>query len=287
MHDLDRIQRWVQAVIMSPGGARAGVASAEARSLIDVGPAQVERVVRRSRALSALERLDIYHRAYFGRLVDCLREEFPVLCRALEDEAFDEFAVDYLQKYPSRSYTLNHLGANFPRFLAETRPPDEGDGVSWPDFIIDLATLELTYSEVFDGPGTEGQPLLDAARLGAIPPERWPEARLVPVACLRLLRLRFPVHRYFRAARAGKEPPVPAARPTHLAITRRDYVVRRYPLSKGQSTLLAALAAGRPVGEAIREAARALGRGRDRAARLTKWFRDWTAEGFFQAARLP
>ena len=83
MHNLDQIQRWMQTVIMSQGGAGAGVASASARKIIDVAPEDVERVVTPSRALSGLERLDIYHRAYFARLLDCLREEFPVLMHAV------------------------------------------------------------------------------------------------------------------------------------------------------------------------------------------------------------
>src|SRR6516162_5491651 len=123
MRDLDRLQRWLQSVITHPGGVAAGVASDEARRLIDVAPADAGRVVTRSRALTALERLEIYHRAYHARLLECLREEFPVLEHALGRDVFDQFALGYLQKYPSHSYTLNQLGTCFPQFLAESRPP--------------------------------------------------------------------------------------------------------------------------------------------------------------------
>src|SRR5260370_15904159 len=132
---------------MTPHGVHAGVGSDDARRAIDVSAEAVEGVVTRSRSLTALERLDIYHRAYFARLVECLRDEFPVLVHALGEDAFDAFALNYLQRYPSRSYTLNHLGTRFPHYLAETRP-DDGDALSWPDFLIDLATLELTFGEV-------------------------------------------------------------------------------------------------------------------------------------------
>jgi hypothetical protein len=200
MHDLAQIQRWMQAVLMHPAGAAEGIASAEARQAIDLPLDQAERVVTRSRSLSGLERLAIYGRAYYARLLDCLRESYPVLFHALGEDAFGAFALDYLQKYPSRSYTLNDLGASFPRYLRESRPADE-PGPSWPDFIIDLAALEWTYNEVFDGPGAEGQRLLGAEQLRSVPPERWPEARLVPVPCLRVLALRYPVHTYYTAVR--------------------------------------------------------------------------------------
>jgi hypothetical protein len=294
MHDLEQIQRWMQTVIMHLNGVESGVASAEARRLIDVAPTEVEQVVTRSRALAALDRLEIYNRAYFARLVECLREEYPVLLHALGDEAFDSFAVGYLYEHPSRSYTLNHLGTHFPRYLEESRPTSLRVQVggaprpNWPDFLIDLARLELTFNEVFDGPGVEGQRLLEVERVLQVPPARWPEARLVPVPCLRLLALRHPVHRYFRAVRKKRKPPIPRPVETFLAVTRRRYVVRRYQLSRLQYVLLDELVAGQSVGEAIEKTAEAAGSELDELAdHLREWFRNWTAEGFFQAIETP
>jgi hypothetical protein len=285
--DLGQIQRWMQAVLMHPVGVAAGVASAEARRHLDVGPDGAEKVVTRSQALTAVERLEIYAYAYYARLLECLREEFPVLMHALTQEIFDAFAVGYLQAYPSRSYTLLRLGANFPRFLAETRPEEGGgEGLSpdWPDFLIDLATLELTFNEVFDGPGVEGERLLDADQLRAIPAEGLAKARLVGVSCLRLLPLRYPVHRYFTAVRRSQDPVPPAAAETYLAVTRRRYVVRHYELSPPAYQLLRALLAGQSVGEAIERAAEAAGHDLDGfGGKLRTWFHDWAAEGFFRA----
>jgi hypothetical protein len=291
MRKLDQVQRWMQAVITHAGGSHEGVVSEEAQAEIAIQPAAIETVVTRSRALTALERLDIYNRAYFARLIECLREEFPVLLHALGDEAFDQFAVGYLQKYPSRSYTLNDLGTHFPRYLAESRPQealDDGSEMAWSQFVIDLATLELTFNQVFDGAGVEGQALLQADDLQRIPPERWPDARLVPVCCLRLLRLDYPVHKYFSAVRKKQNPRLPKHARTHLAVTRRQFVVRRYELSRVQWVLLQALVAGKAVGEAIRLTAETSGPGLSRLAdRLHQWFANWTAEGFFQSVEQP
>jgi hypothetical protein len=286
--DLEQIQRWMQAAIMHPVGVAEGIASAEARRHIDVGPDEAEKVVTRSKALTAVERLAIYGYAYYARLLDCLRDEFPVLKHALGDEVFDAFAAEYLEQYPSRSYTLFHLGLNFPRFLAETRPDRDGDGsaaVAWPDFLIDLATLELTFNEVFDGSGVEGEDLLDAGRLQAIAPERLLDARLVGVPCLRLLALRYPVHRYFTAVRRHEEPSLPEPAETYLAVTRRRYMVRHYELSRPAYQLLHALLAGESLGQAISRALRAAGPDLDRMPyNLWTWFHDWAAEGFFREA---
>jgi hypothetical protein len=284
MRELDQLQRWMQTVVMHMGGAAEGVASAEARQRIDVGPEDVEKVVLPSTQLSGLERLEIYNRGYFARLVDCLREEFPVLRHALGEEAFDQFAVDYLQKYPSQSYTLNQLGARFPDYLAESRPAEDQESHKWPDFLIDLAKLELVYNEVFDGPGVEDQALLDPEQLRAIAAESWPEVRIVPVCCLRLLAFQFPVHKYFAGVRKKKNPRFPRPVDSFLAVTRRRYIVRRYELTRAQYVLLSALAAGQPVGQAIFATARVADFDTDElAAKLRRWLYSWAAEGLFQA----
>jgi hypothetical protein len=290
-HDLGQTLRWMQAVLMHPSGVEEGIASDEARRVIDVGPDEAEAVVTRSRAQSAVERLSIYSYAYYARLLECLREEFPVLMHALTQEVFDSFAVGYLQAYPSRSYTLLQLGANFPRYLTETRPEDGEDNdlpADWPDFLIDLATLELTFNEVFDGPGVERESPLDPELLRAIPAERFYESRLVGASCLRLLPLRYPVHRYFTAVRRHEDPEPPAAAETYLAVTRQHYVVRHYELSPPAYHLLRALLAGESVGRAIGRTVEETNPDLNRFPNdLRTWFRDWAAESFFRAIQFP
>lgn len=286
-HGLGRLQQWMQAVIIHPQGVREGIASSEARRHIDIEAAQVGEVIRPSQALSSVERLHIYGNAYYARLLECLGQEFPALKHAVGDEAFAVFAFGYLQRYPSQSYTLADLGRRFPAYLCETRPTVEADQAGqsgWPDFLIDLATLERTYSEVFDGPGPEDGQILKPDDLAAIPAEEWPVARLVLVPCFRLLRPRFAVHEYASAVRRHEAPSPPQAEATYLAITRRDYVVRRYPLLREQYELLAALVEGLPVGEAILRAVESSAANLDTlAAQLQGWFRQWAAAPFFRA----
>jgi hypothetical protein len=285
MHDLDQLQRWMQTVLMHPGGVEHGMTSPQAREVIDVEPAQAECVVTRSQSLGALERLAIYNRAYFARLLECLRESFPVLAHTLGEDAFDSFSIDYLQRFPSRSYTLNHLGKDFPHYLAASRPTEEDTPVpNWPDFVIDLARLEWTYGEVFDGPGIEGQPTLDIEALRSISAEQWPQTLVIPVPCLRLLELRYPVHRYYSAVRRKQTVEVPEPGETLLAITRQNFVIRRFELSRPQFVLLEALTAGLPIGTAVGRSAESAGDvGYEFARLLRKWFRLWTAERLFLA----
>ena len=290
MHALDQLQRWMQTAVMHPDGVVSGMNSDEARRHIDAGAANVEQVLTRSRALSAVDRLAIYGSAYYARLLECMREEFPATAHCLGEETFDGFAAAYLQDYPSRSYTLCQLGTNFPRFLVETRPArEEGEPeVSWPEFLADLARFEWTFSEVFDGPGLEGKEVLGPAQVEAVPPERWPEARLVPSPCLRLLTFHFPVQEYHAAVRAGEKPGLPEPAETPLAMTRRRYVVHHSVLSGPEYRLLSALAGGQSVGAAIERVAQTADADLDPlAANLHQWFRRWAAAGYFERVELP
>ena len=281
---LDVVQRWFQAVVTHPEGIEGGAASAEAQRLIHLKRGELEAVIRRSRNLTAAERLSIYANAYYARLLECLASYFPVLQRALGEEVFESFAFEYLQRYPSKSYTLDRLGESFARFLAETRPEEPAE-LGWPDFLVDLALLEWNVTRVFDGPGVEHQPLLTPEALQSIPPERFGEARLAPVPCLRLLQFRFPVNAYFTAMRQaaeGEDLAVPEPAPERVALSRRDFVVRRFALTAAQHALLEKVVAGATVGEAIAAAAAASDLDDDAlASELRSWFQLWAAEGFF------
>lgn len=259
---LDQIQRWMQTVIQQPDGNEAD---------------QIDRHIQPSRALSSRDRLQIYANAYVARLLEVLRGEFPALAAVVGEELFAGFALSYVQAHPSTSYTLAELGAKFPQHLARTRPPLETDAPDWADFLIDLATLERLYCEVFDGPGTEDLPPL---ALGNIDTDRWPDCRLVFAPCVRLIRLRFPVHEVITAVRRGDSVAMPSASPTWLVITRREFVVRRQAVTDGEFRLLSLLHAGASVEDTL---AQWFTETPDESPPLHDWFQRWTRAGYFSA----
>ena len=58
-------------------------------------------MVRSGGAASAQRRFDIYVNAYRTRLIDALRANYPVLHRALGDDAFESLAQAYIAAHPS------------------------------------------------------------------------------------------------------------------------------------------------------------------------------------------
>lgn len=285
---LDSLQRWVQEVITHPDGIIAGLDSETAKKQIDVDASQVEQVVERSSRLGSAERLAVYGNAYFARLIECLGDEFPATQFALGEDAFQSFAMGYIQESPSSSYSLNFLGERFPQYLKDTRPTDVPKP-GWPDFLIDLTSLERTYAEVFDGPGPENLTTLKPEDLQSIPPERVSDIQFVPVPSLRLMELSFPVHEYVTAVRRDRSPEIPLPTETLLVITRREYIVRRGAVSRAEYQLLQAIIDGNTLGESIAIAADEMPEGSDDefAANLSQWFHHWASAGWFIRVELP
>ena len=280
--NLDQLQRWMQTVISWPGGVEAGIASEAAQSNISLETSELETVVTASSRQTSLERMGIYANAYYARLLECLSEEYPALVCAMGKTAFGAFSMEYLQEYHPTSYTLCELGAHFPQFLREHKPPTEENEANWTDFLIEIATLERVYSEVFDGPGIEQETLLTAEALNSIEPDEWPEISLKMAPCFRLMQFQFPVHEFITNVRKGNTPQIPEQQITCLAITRRNYIVRREVITQAEFFLLSKLQQGLNVGDAITHFAESdLVEPEEFGAILHEWFKHWTTAAFF------
>lgn len=252
---LDRLQAWMQAVVTDPRGAALAV-----EDTLEAG--SVETLVTPSQHLTALERLEIYNRAYRARLLECFRVEFPALRHACGEELFRLFVDSYLDAQPPHSYTLGRLGEGFVAYLRTSRPDaDFAEDERWPwaDFLVELATLERTRLEVYDGEGAEGRGLLSANDLLGMPRSAFLALQIETVPGLCLLDMRYPVDEYLLAFRRGEEPSIPDPDPCALAIHRHDWVVRLNRLLPGESDLLAALQEGETVGRAIERVAERTG----------------------------
>lgn len=271
--ELPRLQRWMQAVVVHRGDVEDAIASEHARA--ELAPERLGDVVLPSATLSAAERVGVYHGMYLLRMEEALAADYPLVARFLGD-GFGELAAEYVDRFPSTSYTLNRLGDHLPRFLAE-RPERPAAA-----FLHDLARFEFAMTEVFD---EAESPTLSTADLEAVPPEAWEAARLRPIAALRLLELEHAVLPHLKAYHRDQPPPAPRRRPTRVAVYRRQYSVLRLELDRSQAALLTALTDGVPLGEALAGAISASPSPR-RQAKVFSWFRTWISEGLFSAVEV-
>ena len=268
--ELERLQHWMQKVVVPSGTVEEAIESDGAVREIPSG--RLTEVVLPSHSMSSAERIGVYHEMYLMRMEEALETDYPVIRYHLGDHQFAHLVGEYVQRYPSTSYTLNRLGDHLPQFFL-----DEPD---WPEaaFLHDLARLELAKTEVFD---EEEPPVLGAADLEAVPPEMWDESRLLPVPAFRLLKFKHAVIPNLVAYHEDRPSPSPRRRATWVALYRRDYSVLRLELTRAEYDLLHAIVGGAALGEALATAAAS--RSPRQQARVFRWFRTWISEGLFTA----
>jgi len=272
---LERLQAWMQAVIVHPGTTDEALAQPENEAAVP--PARLEQVILPSSTLTSQERLAIYQGMYPLRMAEALQSDYEALQHFLGDERFEQLVQAYVQVYPSRSYTLNRLGDHLPAFVLEA------PGLARRDFLHDLARLELAISDVFDSPET---PALTTEAIAAIAPEDWERARLTTIDAFRLVAMRYNANDYLQSVRDDDhQHPRPKLKASWLAVYRRDYDVYRLELTRPAHDLLADLAAGARLGEALTAAIKR-GRPKPQEQQLSRWFRQWMAGGIFRAVQI-
>lgn len=218
MSDKNRaLQEWMLKTITNPQGVAVGTA--------------IETTVRPSATLSEVERLNVYHVAYFERLLQVFETEYPALTHLLGNELLRHFGLTYLQDHPPKSYTLQELTADFPAFLERTSPAAPDAPASWEHLILEIAKVERLFSQVFCGPGFENEPEHHLA-----PGEIANAYQLNP--SLHPLSLQFPVHEYIAAVRRGELPDLPAPRKCYVLMYRKNWSVKFLEVSKHQFNLL-------------------------------------------------
>jgi putative DNA-binding protein len=231
-------------------------------------PAPADRFILPSRTLRPEQRVRIYVDAYLARLIEALEEDFPAVARVVGRRTFHALCRAYLERYPSRSYSLNPLGRRLPEILAD-RPRAR-----------DLARVEVAMSEVFDA---EQAAPLKPSDFGTLTPEKLARARLSFVPAFRLLELDTAANPTIDAVRQDREtlPPLKRKR-SWMAVYRKDFQVWRLDLEEPAFSALLSLHRGRPVSQAVAAAARVwTGRPEALQSQIRRWFGEWVSEGFF------
>ena len=268
--ELTRLQRWMQEVVFHPGTVEEAINSDSA--VLEIPSDRLSEVVLPSRSMTSAERVGVYHGMYLMRMEEALETDYPVIRYHLGDHQFSHLVREYVQRYPSTSYTLNRLGDHLPQFFVDQ--PD------WPQapFLHDLARLELAMTEVFD---EHESPILGAEEIETVPPEAWETAHLRPITALRLLAFKHSVIPNLVAFHQDRPSPGPRRRACWVVLYRRDYSVLRLELSRAEYDLLQAIVDGAPLGEALATAAAS--KSERQQAKVFRWFRTWISEGLFTA----
>lgn len=282
------LQRRMAAAVMQPLTATEGMRRS--------ATPEAEALVKPNDRLSSFERLEIYNRQYWFRVLSCFGEDFPGLRAIVGGQGFEKLSRAYLADCPSVSFTLRNLGSRLEAWLRD-HPEHLG---AQPELALDMVRLEWAHVEAFDGLVA---PPLTLADLESAEDELAFE--LQPY--LQLLELRYgvddlliEVRRYqgdsstaANSARIGqlrhrvRRYSLPEALPVYLAVHRFEDSVYYKRLEREAFLVLQSLSAKQQLDEALANAfaGNSLSEA-DQLAALQNWFANWAELGWFcRAAR--
>ena len=267
---LENLQALLYRLITAPEGVAAGL-DAE-RPPEPHTPGDLALLIESDDRLSAIERLEIYANAYFYRILDCLKEDFPATLATLGADNFHNLVTGYLIEYPPTEPSIACVGRRLSEFLTH-HPMLE----RWP-FIADLARLERTLVEVFHAADAEP---LSAEALRSVALEDWPALAMRTHPALAIIDCRWRVDELLReiesAAGEMDKPPNAARAAVSVLVWRHHSKVHYRGLERSERAALKVASAGASFA-AICEAV-AASRGEDDPAALinqllTRWVDD-------------
>lgn len=241
--------------------------------------------------LTSFERLEIYSKSYWFRLLDCFYDDFPGLRAVLGQKAFIKLAEAYLAKYPSASFTLRNLGSRLEKFLRE-EPHRAGKKL---DLALDIIRFEWAQVVAFDGEARPPVPIDDL--LGADPSKL--QLGLQPY--ITFLALDYPVDDFMLAVKKHdalrseasnaktsapkmgrtKNVPLPKREKIFVAVHRHHCDLYYKRLTRESFALLTALRKGATVERACSRALRGASPATDWSTEIKTWFQNWSSLGWF------
>jgi hypothetical protein len=241
--------------------------------------------------LTSFERLEIYNRQYWFRLLSAMTEDFPGVRSVLGEKRFDAMCKAYLMDCPSRSFTLRNLGGKLESWL-RAHPRWAG---SKQRLVLEIARLEWADIEAFDAAALPALRTEDLAAAGA-------GLRLQLQPYVQLLSFQYPVDDLLLAVRKEDEDrdfasnafeerrkrkhvrAVAKLRPgaIFLVVHRIDNSVYFRRIEAEEFEVLSALRQGKTLEKAIqavfRKSSISLA---ERAASVQQWFQNWATLGWF------
>ncbi|MCX6955067.1 MAG: DNA-binding domain-containing protein [Verrucomicrobia bacterium] len=282
--DLRTLQRWMTHALVQPLTADDDLAPVwrDGRPMAEVAAEYIKPNDR----LTSFERLQIYARSYWYRVIDGVYEDAPGLRGLLGEKRFSAFVRAYLAKYPSRSYTMRNLAERLPQFVRE-EPRRTAPHTALAHAI---ARFEWAQTVAFDG---EARPVLTPADLAATPPAK---LRLGLQPYISLVQADWPVDDYVLAvkkrdalrseasntidhapdAAAKTKVPLPRRKRTFIVVHRYNHRLYYKRVEAPAFRMLEALAAGRTLVQAVAAAGP-----RVKPAQVQAWFATWMELGWF------
>jgi hypothetical protein len=282
MNSLLELQRRMAEAVMQPLTAAEGMRrrTGTGRSMTK----NASEFIKPNSRLTSFERLEIYNRQYWFRVLDSFAEDFPGLRGVIGQKQFERLAQRYLTDCPSQSFTLRNLGSRLIGWL-EAHPEFIGPR---KDLALDMARLEWAHIEAFDS--AERRPLTPAQIAGLNG-----DSKLSLQPHIHLLMPHYPLDDILLAVKSSSRDIAALGgrlrtkwlsrfggpEKIFLAVHRAEFSVHYRRLEAGEFAVLTELQRGNPIGDAIESAfADQAGEAEDCARKVQQWFEIWGKLGW-------
>ncbi len=250
---LVRIQKWFGSIIGRPLSPEGGIQPSTPR----LAPIELESAefIRPSKTLKSHQRIEIYNKQYWWRLVAIMQETFALTVALFGYETFNfEMAVPFLDRHPPHSWSLNHLGVGFADSL-------QGKAKA-------AATLDWAYHTGFTAVH------YPSIRETGGDPTEWIEKPLGLQPHLSLLTISHPYLPVRRQILNGEKVEV-EEETTHYAVYRNQANAMSYKeLEEGEVAILRAIGEGKTLAQAADLL------DESQAESLACWVQDWILRDF-------
>ena len=225
---LKHVQNLLYRLITAPEGVAEGLAAETA-----LPSGGITHIIGGDERISAQDRVDIYANMYFYRLLEVLQEDYPATAAALGEANFHNVVTGYLLDYRPTEPSVMWAG----KFLADYLR-DHPMRAEVP-FIADLAMLERSTIDIFCAADS---PVLEAAEMHAVPPERWATVTMRRIPATAILKAGWKVVPVLRAIEEKTDWSTPAQEPNQILVWRRNSRVSYRELEDREAAAITALA---------------------------------------------
>jgi hypothetical protein len=239
-----------------------------------------ESIIKPNSRLTSFERLEIYNRQYWFRILSSLADDFEGVKALLGEKQFQKLSIAYLIDCPSKSFSLRNLGSRLEQWLSAHREFAGGlDKIT-----LDMVRLEWAEIEAFDGESRPRMTVEDITKAGDDP-----ILQIQPY--IQLIELKHPIHdlllkireRQRESDRVRKLPAksLPKARKTFLAVHRLDNSVYFKELEPEAFSILTAMRNGSSVSDAVFTAHWGMRSPEAIGPAVQAFFANWASLGWF------
>jgi hypothetical protein len=239
-------------------------------------------LLRGSGGLSGFERLGVYNKQYWYRLLSVMQSDYSCAIHLMGLRTYNGWAIRYLADHPPSSPYLSRLDEGWPGYVeAHYRGADR-------EAVVQALKFDRAFSRAFDAPeGRPPDPEVDPMAL---------RLRLAPHVTVLALDWDFPAFRARCLADGSLEERIPlepwedaesGGGTRRMAVWRgRDLALWQKPVSPAAAKALGALAEPATLDEAFGRLEGDLTEGEEAEleANLAGWFGEWTRDGWIVTA---